>query len=111
MSYWSKDWTCSDCNYKELSKNRKCQHCGKQRPHPRACEAGPIDVTQELIEASEAISRRGTWKYFPNRDCYGITLTDMNKEEDGVESTESENIVKLKEKISNISLGADQRNK
>lgn len=103
MSYWDKDWICSDCNCKTVGKNRKCPNCGKSRPFPRACEAGPIDVTQELIDAAEARSRHCTWKYFPGRDCYGFTLTDINKIEI-VGSTESENIDKLNEKISDISL-------
>lgn len=77
MSYWSKDWICSDCNCKALSTNKKCPNCGNPRPFPRACEAGPLDVTQELIEVSRKIGHCNfTWKYFPDKDAYGIDLSE-----------------------------------
>lgn len=80
MSYWDRDWVCSDCKTEALSKTRTCPKCGKARPYPKASEAGPTDVTQELIKASEEISRRCKLRYSASRDCYYINLNDLKNE-------------------------------
>lgn len=71
MSYWSKDWKC--CNEELSYKLKECPSCKKRRPHPTKDEAGPIDVTQEMIiEFSK--QKQSEIKYDKGRDLYYFTI-------------------------------------
>ncbi len=77
MSYWNTDWTCQNCQHRALISytHKFCPQCSQRRPHPTKAEAGPTDITQEMIKEIEHVNKScSDIKYDSGRNLYYFTV-------------------------------------